>query len=62
MIVYSYCLVQLQKFNKKVLKLSDEINVYYTGRNDMGRLGVTQKTAIVNEAMKKHKSVIVSKE
>lgn len=47
----------LQKFNKKLLKVSDEVKAYYIGRKDMGRLGVTQKTAIVNEALRKHSAV-----
>ena len=49
-------LVQLQRFNKKALKVSDEVNAYYIGRKDMGRLGVTQKVAIVTEAVRKHKA------
>lgn len=47
---------QLQKFNKKSLKVSDEVTAYYIGRKDMGRLGVTQKMVIVNEAIRKHKA------
>jgi len=46
----------LQKFNKKALKVSDEVTAYYIGRKDMGCLGVTQKVAIVTEAVKKHKA------
>ena len=49
-------LVQLQRFNKKALKISDEVTAYYIGRKDMGRLGVTQKVAIVTEAVRKHKA------
>lgn len=51
-----FIFIQLQKFNKKALKVSDEVEAYYIGRKDMGRLGVTQKTAIVTEAIRKHKA------
>ena len=47
---------QLHRFNKKILKVSDEVTAYYIGRKDMGRLGVTQKTAIVTEAVRRHKA------
>ena len=57
---YVYVSVQLQKFNKKALKVLDEVTAYYIGRRDMGRLGVTQKVAIVTEAVRKHKTNIGS--
>ncbi|XP_065919258.1 polyribonucleotide nucleotidyltransferase 1, mitochondrial-like isoform X2 [Dysidea avara] len=45
----------LQKFNKRTLKVSDEVpEVYYIGKNELtGRQSITQKEAILAEARRK---------